>query len=466
MASTNVLTEKFEFAKRFAAEKALNQFANYLLKDPTKRVPQILTLAEKIAPLQVHKEMIKALHDRFDNDPLLRKRLEEVYVHPNVIQNTLINWVVGVALFGIPDRVRLIEEMGIHIPAFLLVDPTSACNLKCTGCWAGEYAKTDTIPFERMDRLCQEAKDLRIHWMVISGGEPFCYPHLIELAEKHKDMIFMVYTNGTLIDDEMADKLLEVGNITPAISLEGWRETTDARRGEGVYDKVMAAMDRLRERGIIFGSSVTVTRQNIDELYSEEFVDHLVEKGVAYQWGFHYIPVGRDVNLDLVITPEQRYYLAHRVTELRNRKPILLADFWNDGEATTGCIAGGRQYFHINAKGEVEPCAFVHFAVDNILEKSLLEVIQNPLFKAYQKRQPFNENHLAPCPMIDNPQILRDIIEESGAHPTHAGAEDVLNGDMAKFLDETSARWNELSRPIFDEREARRQAYKAKQAKA
>jgi len=277
----------------------------------------------------------------------------------------------------------------------------------------------------------------------------------------------MMYTNGTLIDDQMADKMLEVGNVSPAISLEGFRESTDERRGKGVYDKVMAAMDRLDERGIVFGVSLTVTRQNIDELFgSDDFIDHIVEKGATYGWSFHYVPIGKDPNLDMMLTPEQREMLAYKVPEIRSNKPIFLADFWNDGTFTSGCIAGGRKYFHINAKGEVEPCAFVHFAVDNIKDKSLKDVLQNPLFKSYQKRQPFTNNLMAPCPIIDNPHELRAIVEESDAQPTHEGADTVLEGDVANFLDNLSSRWHKRSEPINEEREKQKQENENKFKKA
>jgi hypothetical protein len=212
-------------------------------------------------------------------------------------------------------------------------------------------------------------------------------------------------------------------------------------------------MDRLRNRGIVFGASLTVTRQNVDELFgTDEFIDHIIEKGAIYGWSFHYIPIGRDPNLDMMITPEQRAMLSDKVPDIRARKPFFLADFWNDGTFTGGCIAGGRRYFHINAKGDVEPCAFVHFAIDNIKQKSLREVLQNPLFKSYQKRQPFGENMMAPCPIIDHPQALRSIVLESGARPTHPGAADVLTGKTARFLDNLSSNWQEKSKPINKER--------------
>jgi sulfatase maturation enzyme AslB (radical SAM superfamily) len=227
-------------------------------------------------------------------------------------------------------------------------------------------------------------------------------------------------------------------------------------------------MDRLHQRGIIFGVSVTVTRQNADELFAtNDFVDHVIDKGAIYGWSFHYIPIGKDPNVDLMITPEQREMLAYRVPEIRAKKPLFLADFWNDGTFTGGCIAGGKRYFHINAKGDVEPCAFVHFAVDNIKNKSLKEVLQNSLFKSYQKRQPFGENLMAPCPIIDHPDALRAIVLESGAKPTHPGAETVLTGKIADYLDNISAKWQGKSKPIYEERtEQERESKKRYQKKS
>jgi MoaA/NifB/PqqE/SkfB family radical SAM enzyme len=262
----------------------------------------------------------------------------------------------------------------------------------------------------------------------------------------------MVYTNGTLISDEVADRLAELATVSPAISLEGFAEATDARRGEGVFAQVVETMDRLRERGVVFGASVTVTRANAEELFGDEFIDFLVRKGVAYMWAFHYIPIGRDPELELMLTPEQRAWLKLRVDELRARKPLLIADFWNDGESVGGCIAGGRLYLHINAEGDCEPCAFAHFATDNIKGKPLKDVLAGPLFQEYQRRQPFNENHLAPCPIIDNPAVLREMVAESGAHPTHSGAAAILEGETAEFLDDLSARWRQRADRLVKER--------------
>jgi MoaA/NifB/PqqE/SkfB family radical SAM enzyme len=211
-------------------------------------------------------------------------------------------------------------------------------------------------------------------------------------------------------------------------------------------------MDALRERGLVFGVSLTITRENVEEVTSDAFIDFLLEKGVVYGWSFHYIPIGREPNPELMITPEQRAYLVERVAYIRNHKGLQLADFWNDGELTLGCIAGGRRYFHITASGDVEPCAFIHFSLDNIKEKSLMEVLQSPLFRAYQQRQPFSDNLLRPCPLIDVPAALREIVATTGARPTHPGAETALSGPIGAYLDTNAARWAAVADRIWQER--------------
>ncbi len=443
----------FRFAKKFAAEQILKRAMNYIEKDPENNFLKVLDLADKIAGTERHHEHIENLKKGFKNNETIREYVRKfTEIAPSYKKGLVMNFFINSGLLGIPYQYEKAEELGVDVPWTILIDPTSGCNLNCTGCWAGKYSQSDKLDFETIDRIIQEAKDLGIYFFVLSGGEPTVYPRLFDIFEKHDDCGFMMYTNGTLIDEEMADKMLEVGNVSPAISLEGWKEATDERRGEGVFDKVMATMDRLRERGIVFGVSLTATRNNVKELFSDEYIDFLIEKGATYAWAFHYVPIGREPNLDLMLTPEQRSWMAERAPELRQNKPLFLADFWNDGTFTNGCIAGGRRYFHINAKGEVEPCAFVHFAVDNIKEKSLEEVLQNSLFKEYQKRQPFNENMLMPCPIIDNPEELREMVKESGAKPTHPGADSLFDEDIANGLEDLSSRWEEKSKPIDKER--------------
>ncbi|ACA60223.1 radical SAM protein [Candidatus Desulforudis audaxviator] len=432
-----------EFAKRYVSEKALQELLSYLSKDPVTHMERLLGLGKLLARREEHRRNVAVVENAIASNQAMRRLAEGLLkdTHPNVRHRLLYNWFINSTLLGIPLQRRLSEKKGFNVPYLILVDPTSACNLRCEGCWAGAYAMHDELEYERLDSLCSEAKELGIYWIVMSGGEPFLYPRLFDLAAKHSDMAFMLYTNGTRIDDRVADRIVEVGNLSPAFSLEGWEERTDRRRGPGVFKKVVAAMDRLRERGAVFGVSLTATRENVEEITSDGFVDFLVEKGARYGWIFHYIPIGRNPNPDLMLTPEQRAYMATRVPAVRRNKPIMLADFWNDGELTQGCIAGGRRYFHVTASGAVQPCAFVHFSTHDIYHHSLEEVLRSPLFTAFQKRQPFCGDHLRPCPIIDVPSALREIMTESGAKPTHDGAGDVLKEKVGEHLDRRAAAW-------------------------
>ncbi len=361
-------------------------------------------------------------------------------------RNKWVNNFLGNALvLSYAMRQKASQKLGYFPPLLMVMSPTMKCNLKCTGCYSSEYARDDDMSFDTMVRVVGEAKEMGIHFVVISGGEPYVRKDLLDLFERHNDVYFLSFTNGTLIDDRIAARLAELGNVLPCVSVEGFRAETDQRRAPGVYDKVLSAMDRLRERGILFGFSATATRLNNELVVSDEFVDFYESRGCFVGWYFQYMPIGRSPNFDLVPTPEQRNYRRKRLNEMRLRKSILLADFWNDGPMTGGCIAGGKEYFHVNSKGDVEPCVFTHFAADNVHDKSLGEALGSPLFRAIRKRQPYHHNYLRPCMIIDHPEILRKVIEEGGARPTHPGADDILKGSMARDLDKTAAQYGEIA---------------------
>ncbi|TDA66920.1 MAG: radical SAM protein [Clostridia bacterium] len=453
-------------AESYLGEKFLQQGIKLILRgDPERNIVFLLNWGDKIARDPRHKEFIKSfrhfLVDDRDNNwyQLAHRMLTET--HPKIRQQLAVNFFINAGLLGIPRQKKASEEIGAHVPWGILMDPTEKCNLNCTGCWAGDYQRKQELDFATMDRILTEAEELGIYFIVISGGEPLMRKQdIVALAEKHPGQVFHLFTNGTLIDEAFVADMKRVGNITVAISLEGMEQTTDERRGHGVFKKVMRAMDLLRENGIVFGVSVTYTRKNTEEVGSDEFVDLLCDKGVAYGWYFTYIPIGKDVDLEFMATPQQRAYMYERIQYFRQTKPIFLCDFWNDGEAVNGCIAGGRTYFHINASGEVEPCAFVHYSTCNIKDISLKEALGNPLFKAYQKRQPFNTNLRRPCPIIDNPEMLRDIIHESGAYPTQLHANETIDEFVGK-IEPYSEAWGELADQIWEETHGDAQVEKA-----
>jgi MoaA/NifB/PqqE/SkfB family radical SAM enzyme len=344
------------------------------------------------------------------------------------------------------------DKEGFLPPWFLVLSPTMRCNLNCLGCSTRRYTKDDDLAIPIIDRLLDEAREMGIHFIVTQGGEMFVYEEMLDLYKKHRDMYFQVYTNGTLIDKKMARTIARLGNVAPMISLEGFRETTDKRRGKGVFDKAMQAMDNLKETGCFFGASVTQARNNTDEIASDEFFELLLGKGCFVVWFFQFLPIGKDPDLNLMAMPSQRYQLREKIMQIRAKLPIFIGDFWNDGPFMGGCIAAGRRYLHINNKGDVEPCAFVHFAVDNIKNKSLKEALNSDFFRFLRSRQPYNNgNLLAPCMIIDQPEVLRQAVAQTGAHPTHEGADVILDGFVKQGLDEYAQQIAKITAPVWED---------------
>lgn len=435
-------------AKNFAARQAISQMMKMLANASDENLIRLTKIAEKFMVTYTQKRYVSEVREMFEDGHPAMKSIRSFVsrdLNPNYYQKMVINFFTNSVFMSYGIRKEMLAKEGLMMPFFLVISPTMRCNLHCYGCYAGQYKKADELDFETVDRIISEAKELGMYFVTISGGEPFYYEPLLDIFEKHDDVAFQIYTNGTLIDDAMAQKLVNLGNAAPAISVEGYEEETDARRGKGTYQKVCAAMARLKESKALFGFSATVTRYNADLLSSEEFVDTMIERGCAFGWYFIYIPIGRNPQLDLMPTPEQRDMLRQRVKDMRDTKPIMIADFWNDGPLVGGCIAGGRRYLHINSKGDVEPCVFVHFAVDNIKNKSLKEAIKSPFFQAIRDRQKANnKNPLSPCIIIDHPATLRQTVTEFGAYPTHDGAETVIT-QMADYLDNYSAEYRKLA---------------------
>jgi MoaA/NifB/PqqE/SkfB family radical SAM enzyme len=345
------------------------------------------------------------------------------------------------------------KKYGFEPPNAMVISPTMRCNLRCYGCYAGEYNKSDDLDPQLLERVIDEANAIGIFFITVSGGEPFISEDVLRLWEKHRDIFFQVYTNGTLIDREMAKRLAEYGNVIPCISVEGYEEETDRRRGAGTYTKIMAAMENLKAEGVPFGFSATATRQNNELITSDEFIDFYARKGCFIGWYFNYIPIGRKPDMNLMPMPQQRVDRWKRITAIRNSKPVVLADFWCDGPLVGGCIAGGRSYFHINNRGYVEPCVFAHFAADNIRDKSLAEALNSPFFKAIRSRQPYCSNLLRPCMIIDNPTVLREVVKEGNAHPTHDGAETIIT-ELANNIDQYAAEYGMLADEAWKETHA------------
>ncbi len=344
-------------------------------------------------------------------------------------------------------RARFMETYGTRPPEILLISPTKFCNLNCTGCYADSTAVNEKLSWPVLDRLVNEVRTLwGGRFVVFSGGEPLAYRDeghgVMDLAESHPDVFFMMYTNGTLIDDETARRMAKMGNLMPAISIEGMKERTDARRGDGVFDRIIAAMERLRREKVLFGVSITATKDNVEEILSDPVIDFYFNKmGAHFAWVFQYMPIGRAITLDLLPTPEQRLWMWKRSWELIKDRQIYVSDFWNGGTAAMGCIGAGRAggYMAIVWNGDVVPCVFMPYSPVNVNTayaegKTLNDIWDNSFFhrvREWQKDYGYDKkygesknirNWMMPCPMRDHFEEFQPVLQQYRLHPIDENA--------------------------------------------
>lgn len=444
--------EFYRRAKQYSIEQFSTTALSLLANASIENLIRLTYLAEKIPQKESYREKIRWIRMLFETGHpglgIARRVLSET--HPHHRKKMISNFIVNQLLVGTNRRRAFEAERGFYPPDAMLISPTMRCNLDCYGCYAGIYPQED-LPYGVLDRVVGECKEMGIHLVLMTGGEPFLREDLFDLFEKHENTIFQIYTNATLIDEKMIDRFVALGNVVPAISLEGLREETDGRRGEGVFDRVVEVMDGLREAGIFFAVSTTQTSRNTDVLTSDAFIDFLVEKGCILLWNFHYVPIGREPDLSLMATPEQRSRMRERLAYFRATKSMLFVDFWNDGCLTQGCIAAGRKYFHVNARGDVEPCVFCHFASDNVKEKSLMEALNSPLFREMRSRQPFSENYFRPCLLIDHPEDGREFALRHAGYFTHEGAEQLFT-EFAQAIDRYAEAYGEIAEEAWREK--------------
>jgi len=341
------------------------------------------------------------------------------------------------------------EKYGINPPGFITISPTQKCNLKCTGCYASSDEVCDTtLDWKYVDQMLKEGHDeLGMRFFVISGGEPFMYNSdgktIMDIFRQYRDCFFQVYTNGTLITKEIAQELAELGNVTCAISVEGYKDETDERRGDGVYDRVLKAFANLKETKVPFGVSVTVTSKNVDLVMTDEFYDHYFDKmGVTYMWMFQYMPIGRKFTEELMIKPEQRLEMYKVWKRQMVEKERFIADFWNSAELCSGCLSMGKNYFYVDWNGNVMPCVFVPYYKDNIKDlydngKKMVDALWSDLFvkgrewqaQHLDKGNGKSGNLLMPCPMRDHHREIVKILKETGAKPEDEAAKQALESD-------------------------------------
>ena len=479
MLSLNKIGSKIkQNALLFFLEKAINNKTtrDLLLKEFEKRVYN--SLVEKKSGKELKPVLIKKYQWVRSAIRQLFKNYEKGYISRDVANKLL--ELLGLNIFFANNVSKLREakeafrkKYKIKPPLFIVVSPTQICNLRCKGCYAGSSPETGaTIPFDIFDRILRENHDIfGNRFVVISGGEPLMYQSqgktLLDMFEKYNDTFFIFYTNGTLITKEVAERLAKTANAFPQISVEGFEKETDERRGKGVFQRILKSMEYLRNAGVPFVISVTGTRKNIDILLSDEFYDFWFEKqGASYMWQFQLMPIGRGKEVfDLMPTPEERVKLFRKWEQLLE-KGYPIADFWNSGVLSNGCIAYGRSggYFYIDWNGNITPCVFIPYYIDNVYDlykngKTIADVLLSDFFKKgreWQEKYGYAcpkkaENWLMPCSIRDHYKYFREKILPKEAKGEDRFAEEALNSkEYYEGLLEYDKKLKDLTQPIWD----------------
>ncbi len=443
--------------KESALNVAIKQGIEYVKKDYDTNLFKLISWGKKMVKDELHLKILTKLEERL-SDP--------TNVYADYVKRVIMNTDTNIILKLVPPfvnavvksydrRLAAMKEHNCNIPWAVLIDITTACNLKCKGCWAAEYGDKLNMSYDDLNKIIQEGKAVGTYVYLYTGGEPLVRKNdIIRLCKENPDCLFHAFTNGTLCDDAFVKQIKEVGNLLVTISIEGNEETTDSRRGKGTYKATIEAMARLKAAGIPFGTSLCYTKDNADVISTDEYVDFLIDQGAVFAWLFSFVPVGCGATAELMATAEQRKHMYDQVRKWRFKevKPLVMIDFFNDGEYVGGCVAGGKQYFHISANGDCEPCVFAHYSNVNIKDPDthFIDALKSPIFMAYKARQPFSDNMLRACPIVDNPGAIKKIVEESGAKSTDLQSPEKVEELIGKTID-VARKWKETADKMAEE---------------
>ncbi len=313
-------------------------------------------------------------------------------------------------------RDRIIKREGVIVPPIIVLSVTMQCNLSCRGCYSRAYPREQELSLSKIEDIFNEARRMGIMFFVITGGEPLMRKGLLDLCTKHRDLIFMFYTNGAFLDSATAGTIASSGNIIPFISVEGTKETTDARRGEGAYDDAMNAMEALRKTRTLFGFSAMVDRNNLHILSRDSFYDDLIGRGCRIGLCVGFVPSADNANRELVPSKDEQADFRKTMLRIRKKKRIVLLHMPDDEYDQGGsCMAAGRGFVHINSQGYVEPCPFSHIATDSVTEVSLKKALSSRLFSAIRDHAVLLTKPLEGCALFEHREELTGLIRETGA---------------------------------------------------
>lgn len=384
---------------------------------------RIISLLEPLASIEWQKQgigNIKAMI-REDHHGIRAAKRALKTLNPRARAAVLNNLVLGGLLTGYKKRLKFYNEFNVAPPGVMQISPTFRCNMKCYGCAIGTHDAGNSLSRKEVEQLVADAADSGTNLIMFLGGEPLINPWLIDVMEQFPKVAFLVFSNGLLLTDEKIERIAKMGNVSIALSVDGLRENTDKRRGEGTFDKITAIMRKLNQAGVFVGFSAMLCRHNFEEIFSDAFMDAMIENGALYGWIPMVIPQGKAITeTELLPTPQQKATLREKLKDLRRRKEILLLDFYTDAYITEGCSAA-RLVVHVNPDGDVEPCILFPFAVDNIREKPYSDILKSDFFQAIRKireEHPFDKQT---CMMRCRPTQVVDAVKRCHARETSQG---------------------------------------------
>ncbi len=309
------------------------------------------------------------------------------------------------------------KETGLHVPPFMILSITNKCNLQCKGCYASIHHQN--VVGTEMDegvlrRVLSEAQKLGISIVLVAGGEPFSRPEIVEIMKDYPDIIFVVFTNGLLIDDKMVKRLKKIRNIVPVISLEGTEKQTDERRGSGIYAHLQNTIQTLGEKGIINGISFTLTNINFNVVTDRHLLNNLIKMGVNLFFFVEYVPVEEGTE-GLIVTSEQRLKLKESLSKYRSELPAIFIAFPGDEEELGGCLAAGRGFIHVNPEGGVEPCPFAPYSDSNLQDLSLKEALKSDLLETIRSNKEILEEAEAGggCTLWTKRELVKNLLQDN-----------------------------------------------------
>ena len=304
------------------------------------------------------------------------------------------------------------DEKGQNVPVFLIASVTSRCNLNCVGCYskANDNDSSNQLSADEWEDIFRQAKEMGISFIVIAGGEPMLRDDVIFKASNFPEILFPVFTNGTLLNDENLKLFDKSRNLVPVLSIEGDEEVTDLRRGEGIYKQLVDSMEVMQKNNIIYGASVTFTNRNLTSILSDEFIDELHDWGCKVVFFIEYVPLN-EKTMDLAPGDDERKQLFGRIGELRQKyTDMLFMSFPGDEKTSEGCLAAGRGFFHINSHGGAEPCPASPYSDVNVKDTSLIEALNSNLFKSLRDGGILMDDHEGGCVLFEHKEDVERLL--------------------------------------------------------